>query len=331
MNVIKKVSIIIPSRNEEKFIGKCLNSIVTQDYPKENLEVLVVDGMSEDKTKEIVKDYSQKYSFIKLLDNPNKITPFAMNIGIKNSKGDIIMKIDAHSVYQKDYISKCLENLQKYKADNVGGILKTLPAKNTLIAKAIALSLSSFFGAGNSYFRTGLKEAKEADTVAFGCYKREVFDKIGLYNENLARSQDMELNVRLKKAGGKIMLCPDIAAIYYPKDNLKDFFWHNFQDGFWAVYPLKFVKIPFSIRHYIPLIFASALFFSFILSFFSEFFRVLFWLIIYIYFLVNAYFSYKISKREREAKFLFLLPLVFSLRHFGYGLGSLWGFAKIIF
>ena len=118
------VSIIIPCRNEEKYIGKCLQSIIEQNYPKDNLEVLVVDGMSEDRTREIVENYSQKYSFIKLFDNPKKFTPFGLNIGIKEAKGEIIMRMDAHAGYEKDYISKCVRYLENYDADNVGGAMK---------------------------------------------------------------------------------------------------------------------------------------------------------------------------------------------------------------
>lgn len=325
----KLVSIIIPCRNEEKFISRCLDSILLQDYPKENLEVFVVDGYSSDRTKEIAKEYSQKHPFIRVLDNEKKITSSAMNIGIRESKGDIIMKMDCHSFYSSDYVSKSVACLLKYDADNVGGVLKTLPANDALAAKAIAICLSSFFGAGNSYFRTGTSEPREADTVAFGCYKKEVFSRIGMYNENLERSQDMELNLRLKKSGGKIMLCPQIEAVYYPKDNLADFFLHNFHDGVWAVMPLKFVKMPFSLRHYLPAGFVLSLIVFAFLGLFSGFFEGLFWLVLLSYLFFSFYFSWNISKKEKEQELLFLMPMAFFARHFGYGLGSIWGLIKI--
>jgi len=192
------------------------------------------------------------------LDNPKKYTPFRLNIGIKNSRGEVIVRMDVHAGYEKDYVSKCAKCLKEYDADNVGGIIKTLPAKNTLTARAVALSLSHRFGAASD-FRAGITQPKEVDTVFGGCYKKKVFDKIGLFNEKLLRSRDLDFNLRLKKAGGKILLSPDIVSYYYPKDNLKDFFKHNFQDGIWAIYPLKFVKIPFKLRHYIPLIFILTL------------------------------------------------------------------------
>lgn len=308
------VSVIVPCLNEEKFISSCLESIIKNDYPKEKLEVLVVDGMSEDKTREIVRNYSKKYSFLKLLDNPKIITPSAMNIGIKNAKGEIIIKMDAHSVYEKDYISKCVEHLTRSGADNVGGVLKAIPSKNSLTARAIAISLSHFFGAGGSYFRTGTDKPKEADTVAFGCYWKKIFDKIGFFNERMAKIEDLELNSRLRKAGGKIILFPDIRASYYSSsDDLKDFFRHNFTDGVWTTYSLKFGFISGSWRHYIPLIFVLTLPLS-----------------IWPYIVVSLYFSAKIALKERNLGLLVLMPLVFATRHIGYGLGSIWGIIKLI-
>lgn len=323
------VSVIIPCRNEEKFIAKCLDSILLQDYPKESLEILVVDGASTDKTKEIIKSYTEKYPFIRLLENPQKFTPFGLNIGIKNSKGETIVRMDAHAGYQKDYISKCAKYLKDSGADNIGGTMKTLPAKNTLMAKAIAFSLSSRFGAASS-FRIGSLEPQEVDTVFGGCYKRDVFDRIGFFNEKLTRSQDMEFNLRLKKSGGKIMLFPDVVSYYYPKSKLPAFLKHNFQDGIWSVYPLKFIKTKFKLRHYIPLIFVGSLIGAGILSVFCRIFLALFFFIIFSYLFLAAVFSFKTAKEEKDFRFLFIMPVVFASRHIVYGLGSLWGLLKLI-
>ena len=215
------VSIIIPCRDERRFIEKCLLSIIANDYPKESLQVLVVDGMSEDGTREILNQFSGKYPFIKMLDNPKKIVPVALNIGIKQARGNVIIRMDAHNVYGKDYISKCVKYLRKYNIDNVGGICITLPGRNTLLAQSIALALSHPFGVGNAHFRIGLKGPKYVDTVPFGCYKREVFEKIGLFDEDLVRNQDDELNVRLQRNGGKILLVPEIVSYYYARDSLE--------------------------------------------------------------------------------------------------------------
>ena len=324
------VSVIIPCRNEEKFIGKCLDSVINNDYPKDKLEVLIMDGMSEDKTREIIQQYIKKYGFIKILDNPKKITPCALNIGIKNAKGEIIIRMDAHSVYEKNYISKCVRYLNKDKCDNVGGIWKILSKEKTLISKSIAFVSSSIFGAGNAYYRIGYsKGLKWVDTVFGGCYKKEIFDKIGYFNEKLIRNQDLEFNLRLKKAGGKILLVPDIITYYYPKSNFKDFFIHNFKDGFWVIYPLKFKIKGFSWRHLIPIIFVFSLIMLSILSIFSLFFLYLFLLEIGLYFLTNIYFTTKITLDQKNLRYFFILPFIFANRHIGYGLGSIFGLINI--
>ncbi len=313
------VSAIVPCRNEERFIGECLESIVKNDYPKEKLEVLVVDGMSKDKTREIIEKYTKQYPFVKFLKNPKKITPSSMNIGIKNSKGKIIIKMDAHTFYERDYISKCVKYLEESGADNVGGVLETLPSKDNIVARAIAICLSHFFGAGTSYFRTGSKEPREVDTVAFGCYWKKIFDEIGLYNEKMDKIEDFELNYRLRKAGGKIMLFPDIKAFYYPSsENLKQFSEHNFTDGIWSTYHLKFSKrLLVSWRHLTPMIFVLSL-----LLFFSIIFTL--------YLLVSFCFSFKVALKEKDFRYLFIMPVFFASRHIGYGLGSIWGLVKIL-
>lgn len=323
------VSIIIPCRNEEKFIGKCLDSLIDQDYPKEKLEILVIDGASKDKTKEAVNTYTQKYSFIKLFDNPKKITPIAMNIGIKNAKGDVVSKTDAHTIYQKDYISKSIKYLLEYNTDCVGGIAKAMPKNNSLSARAISLALSDKFGGGGS-FRTGVQKPTFADT-AFGCfYKKEVFEKIGLFNEKLKRSQDIELNLRLNRSGGKVLLVPDIISYYYPKSTLRAFFGHNLIDGFWTVYPLKFKIKFFSIRHLVPLGFFITILGGVILGIFFTIFLWLLLILLVLYFAVAIMRSVKIAKKEKSFLLVLFLTAAFFVRHFAYGIGSFAGLIRVI-
>jgi len=325
----KFVSIIIPCRNEEKFIGKCLDSLVTQDYPKEKLEILVIDGGSKDKTKEVVNTYSKKYDFIKLFDNPKNITPTAMNIGIKNAKGEIVSKTDAHTTYQKDYVSKSIRYLFEYNADCVGGIALAKAKSNSLIAKAITLVLSDKFGGGGA-FRTRVEKSTFTDT-AFGCfYKKEVFEKIGLFNEKLKRSQDIEFNLRLNKAGGKVLLAPDIISYYYPKATFKAFFKHNISDGIWAIYPLKFGAPVFTVRHLAPLAFILILIGT---AVFGIFFKIFFWLLLLelvVYFGTSKIISIKIAKKEKKLILTPYLVNAFFARHFGYGIGSFIGIIKLI-
>lgn len=324
------VSIIIPCRNEEKFIGMCLDSIIANDYPKDKLEILVVDGMSGDKTRKTVAEYSAKYSFIELLENPNRVTPFALNIGIKNSKGSIIARMDAHSEYSKDYVSKLVKGLFEFDADNVGGITKIIPVNKTLSAKAIALVHSSFFGAGNAYYKTKIPAHPiEVDTVFCGCFRKEIFNKIGLFDERMIRNQDLEFNLRLRRADGKIFLIPDIISSYYPKATLWEFAKHNFSDGFWVVYPLKFRLKTFSWRHIIPLIFTASFFVLPVLGIFVPPVLFLFGLEMASYFILNLFFSAKIAIKEKSLCLLFLMIPVFFIRHFFYGLGSAWAVLRL--
>jgi len=329
MKDLPKATVIIPCRNEEKFIGKCLDSLVSQDYPKDKLEILVLNGTSTDKTKTVVEGYSRKHPFIKILDNPSKTSPYALNIGIKNSTGELIIHMGSHSTYQSDYISKSVNYLIEYGADNVGGILITLPASNTLIAKSIALVLSNKFGTGNAFFRHGSDKPVWVDTVFGGCYKKKMLLKIGLYNEKLTRSQDMEMNMRIKKAGGKILLVPDIITYYYPKSTFKEFFKHNLLDGIWAILPLKF-GASLKLRHYAPFIFVLSLIFSLISSLFFKPMIYLFLFIIGLYLLASLFFSVSIAIKEKNFNLIFPLLLAFACRHFGYGLGSLVGLIKLV-
>jgi glycosyltransferase involved in cell wall biosynthesis len=330
-NDLPFISIIIPCRNEEKFIGSCLDSIIANDYPKERLEVLAIDGMSEDATRSVVTRYAQRYPWIRLVENPKRITPVALNKGIINSKGEIIIWMSAHNQYERNYISRSVENLNKYGADNVGGVMKTLPRLDNFIGHALVASLSHRFGVGNSYFRVRTDQPKWVDTVFGGCYRREVFDRVGLFNENLVRSQDMEFNLRLKKAGGKTLLVPDIVSYYYARSDIKSFWKHNLTNGVWAILPFIYSPImPVSLRHLVPLMFVIALIGSAVLGFLLPLFFWLFLIILVSYTLANLAACLQIAWRERDPRYFFLMPFVFGILHFGYGLGSLWGVFKIL-
>jgi len=323
------ISIIIPARNEEQFIGKSLRSIFNSDYPREYYEIIVVDGMSEDKTIDIINKFKVKYDNLKLLRNPKKITPVARNLGVKAARGDYIMIFDAHSTAPKDYIQKCVEHITETGADNVGGIVCTVPRENTLKGRVIARILSSEFGVGGSKFRIGATKPEEVDTVPFGFYRRNVFDRIGYFNENLIRNQDIEFNLRLKRAGGKILLFPDIQLVYLSRSTFKSFWKNNFLNGFWVIYSSKFADTPFSIRHLIPFFFLIFLITGGLLAFVGKFFMFSYFTILGFYFLLDILFSLKIARKERNIKAFFLALFGFISLHISYGLGSLIGFLKL--
>jgi len=221
------------------------------------------------------------------------------------------MIIGAHAVYPDNYIEKCVSDSIKLNADNVGGDVKPVVRINNIINNAIVLSFGGWFGK----YDTEEKEKKPlgTDTVFGGCYKKDVFERIGLFNENLKRTSDLELNLRLKRSGGKIILIPNLIVYYYPSSNLKDFFLHNIEDGIWNILPLKFTYKPLRFRHYLPLIFILTIPFN-----------------IWIYLPIAFYFSAKIAVFKKNIIYFFIMPLVFLAKHIGHGIGSLWGVIKLI-
>lgn len=301
-----------------------MDSIIANDFPKEKLEVFVVDGMSDDGTTSIVTKYSEAHSFIKVLSNPKKTTPIAMNMGIKESIGDYIIILSSHSKIDKNFLRLNVESLNKYSADCVGGRLVTLPANKTLMAKAIAIAISHPFGVGNSYFRIGLQEPKYVDTVPFGCYKRETLNKIGIFDEDLVRNQDDELNLRLIKNGGKILLVPSIISEYVARDSLLKLWKMYYQYGYFKPLVAQKVGGVLTWRQLIPALMLSSFVVFGMLSFISHFFLTLFICILFLYLMANLFFS--ISEAAKKGlKYLFVLPAVFSTVHFSYGIGYLKG------
>lgn len=331
-NSFPLVSIIVPCRNEEKFISRCLGSIVANTYPQDKLEILVVDGMSEDRTRRILQGYARKCSFLRILNNPEKVTPCALNSGIKDAKGELIIWMSAHSEYEQGYVSKCIKYIKEFDADAVGGIIKPIPRTNGLVGKSICIAISHPFGVGSSAHKTGAGGPRLIDTAFGVCYKKEVFQKIGLFNEKLIRGQDMEFSLRMKKAGLKILLVPEIISYYYARSGLRSFAKHNFTNGVWALLPFRYTNIiPISLRHLVPLIFVLSLVGSLILSLLLGFFWWVFLSIILSYGIVNLYFSSRIATKEKDLRLLFVMPAAFTIFHFSYGLGSVLGLAKCIF
>ena len=233
------VSVIVPCRNEQKWIDQCLQSILANDYPADRLEVLVIDGMSDDGTREAVRPFVAQYTSVKLLDNPKKTTPVALNVGIAAARGEIIMRMDAHYKYPPDYMSRLVSWLEKSGADNVGGCLIMGPAAETAVARAIAIGVTHPFGIGNAYYRIGTSEPRWVDTVPFGCYRKTVFQRIGVFDEELVRNQDIELNRRLRRAGGKILLVPDVVLYGHARDSLSKLWRMYYQYGYFNPLVIK--------------------------------------------------------------------------------------------
>jgi len=322
-----KLSVICPIYNEEKHIAACLDSILRQDFPKEELEVLLVDGMSTDRTREIVQQYTAQYPFIFLLDNPKRIVPTGLNIGIRVAQGEVIIRLDAHAIYPDNYFSALVDKLYALNADNVGGLCRTLPAKDTPMCEAIAAALSSPFGMGDSHFRIGTNKEMQVDTVPFGCFRREVFDKIGYFDEELVRNQDDEFNGRIIKFGGHIYLIPSVVIDYYGRDSIGKVSKMFYQYGLFKPLVNKKLGNPASVRQFFPFFFVLGLIIGLILSLASTFFRILYIAVLALYIFLAAYYS---IRQVKGLKRIFLLMCTFFVIHVSYGWGYLRGMFKLL-
>lgn len=323
------VTIVMPCRNEEKHIGRCLESILNNDYPKERMEILVLDGMSEDRTREIVAAYSARHPMIRLLDNLKKHIPAAMNVGIRAAQGERIMKVDAHSTYQSEYISRCVRYQDQYGAENSGGIWKMVPGADTWTARAIVLGLASRFGSGNANVKVGVAKPTWSDSTAFGCFRKDLFARIGMYDERLLSSSDLDVNQRIQASGGRILVMPDIVVNYAADGNLRALRRHVFADGVWVSYVMKFRKRAWSWRHWVPAALVLSLVGTLVLGVVS---RVCLWIglgVAGLYAAASLGVSVQIAAREREARYAFLLPVVYAVRHFVFGAGTIFGLVLV--
>lgn len=319
-----KVSVIVPVLNEEKYIKNCLESILNQDYPKTCLEIILVDGISSDKTVDIIKEYTKNYDFIKLFLNEKKIIPCALNIGIKNAAGKYIVRMDAHASYEKDYISKCIEYLKVTKCANVGGT--TVVRGKNFIQKVVAAAYHSPFALGASKHYSEDYEGY-TDTVAWGAFEREYLLKIGLYDENLPRSEDDDLNFRITEQGDKIFVTPNIKSVYYPRDTFSKLFFQYFGYGKWKVAVIKKHHKPSRLAHLVPMLFVMFLTFGSILSLILPIFKGLFFGVLLIYILMDFVFSFKSMHVSSIFGKLALMWAHFVI-HFAYGLGFWSGIFK---
>lgn len=326
------LSVICPIYNEEKYVDKCIKSILAQDYPQKDMEILFVDGMSTDATRAIISEYIGKYPFIRIIDNLERIVPVAMNIGIKASRGDIIMRIDAHTVYEPNYFSALHDYLCSHPdVDNVGAVCKTDVLNKTPKTLAIRAVLSNKFGVGNSIFRTGITKEQVVDTVPFGCWRKSVFEKYGLYDIRLVRNQDIELNSRIRNGGGKIVIIPDTYCTYLARESYKTLACQGYNNGYWNLLTVYYTGrvTSLAIRHYVPLVFVLSLIFPLLISLFwhPAIFMTVVALLIYL--IVVGFISFRTSISNKGTNVFFLFGAFVSL-HLSYGWGSLTGVIDIM-
>jgi succinoglycan biosynthesis protein ExoA len=315
------VSIIVPCRNEKEQIETTLQSILVQEPPAGGFEVIVADGMSDDETRNILSELTKENRRLRIVDNPGRIVSTGLNAAIGEARGSVIMRMDAHTTYASDYVRNCLQVLQTTGADNVGG---AWVAKGTgIISRTIAAALQSPFSFGSTRGHNPNYEGT-VDTVYLGCWPRHVFDRVGMFDEELVRNQDDEFNLRLTRVGGKIWQSPRIRSWYRPRGSIRALFRQYMQYGYWKVRVIQKHRIPASVRHLIPGAFVLSLV---LLTLAAPWSGIAAWCwiaLLGLYFVCNLVAS--ILTAARFGWMLFpLLPLVFASCHFPYGFGFLRG------
>jgi glycosyltransferase involved in cell wall biosynthesis len=331
MNEYPFVTAMIVARNEEKYIQKCFKSLLQQNYPADKYEVLIIDGLSDDNTISIAKETEKKYAYkfvdgrdeefkvqVRYFDNPQMLLAAGWNMGIRKAKGDYVIRIDAHGYADQNFILKSVETIQEVNdAVCVGGLMRTeaLTSKGELIAAV----LSSPFGVGNSKFRYS-QRAEYVDTVAFGLYRKEIFEQVGYFDESLARNQDNDMHRRIRESGGKFYLNPEIKSIYHPRENIKSMMKQGFNNGKWNIITFKRNPKSLSIRHLIPLFFVLGILGCAILGLINQFFWFLLCGVIIFYFILAFTFAFMSSKKLNE---VLKITVLYFLLHISYGVGSL--------
>lgn len=322
MNKYIYVSFIVPIFNEELKIRKTILSILKQNTSVE-FEIIIIDGMSNDKTRKILRELKSLYSNIILLNNEKKIVSVGFNKGLSISKGQIIIRVDGHSTLKSDFVKNCIDTFGRVNADCVGG--PTNHVSQSYIGDLIKIAQTSKFGTGGVSFRSKITNGKYVNTLAFGAYKRDIFKKIGGYDEELIRNQDDEFNFRLIQNGGTIWIDPLIKSSYYSRDSILKFIKQYFQYGFYKVRVMQKRSSLASIRHIMPASFVSSLIFSLIFYYLLDNHFVFFSLIFPYIFLALSASMVGLNFKIKNLFSVLPLSFIYFAMHFSYGFGSLLG------
>lgn len=321
-----EVAIAIPTLNEERFISRCLDSIIKQTFKFEKMDVMIIDGGSNDKTKDIVAEYQKSHQNIRFIENKKKIQSVAFNIGFKKSTAPYIIRLDAHAEYDSKYISLCIENLkQDEKRGNVGGRCNILPFNQSLWAQTNAILNHSRFGIGGAAFRVS-NEAHNTDSVPFGAFPRKIIEKIGGMREDLPRGEDNEYNSRIRKAGYKIFFDPNIISSYFARPTLGASCKQMYANGNSIGYLYYIDREAIGIRHLVPLLFVVSGLFSIIISVLWSPFCYVFCGGLALYIIADAIAS--IMGAKDNVKCTLPLFILFFCVHVSYGMGTIAGLIK---
>jgi len=323
------VSVIIPCYNEEATIGGLLHAIHQQTLPTTDVEVVIADGMSTDRTRERIAGFQKAHPelIIKLVDNTKRIIPAALNLALENATGEFIVRMDGHTLPAADYLEKCIQALVAGKGENVGGVLEVKPGRDTWIAKSIALAAVHPLGVGDAHYRRATA-ATEADTVAFGSFRRSLVEKIGNFDETLLVNEDYEFNTRIRASGGRIWIDPGIRAVYYSRPDLKSLARQYFSYGYWKFKMLQRYPGTIRWRQALPPVFVFGLLMLLLLSAFWNFARIVFAAAIILYLFILIVGSIKPAIKTKQPLTIIGIPLAIATMHVSWGSGFWWSLAK---
>lgn len=326
-----EVSVVIPVYNEEKYIGANIEALLNSEFPQDKLEIILVDGNSDDETSNMIKKYQRDNSRIRLFTNPKRYTPISVNIGVRAATGKYVIILGAHSVLDKQYILKLYEAIEKYKTEAVGGVIVTSLLNRNKVSVAISKVLSSSFGVGNATYRieADSKEIREVETAGFLCYNRKKLLDMGIYNEKLIRNHDIELNKRIVNSGGKILLVPDAVVTYFARETYGALAGNNYKNGLWnikTVYITRDFK-SLSLRHFVPLLFLLSLIIPSLLALLWKPFGFV---------AISSFTAYNLAVLAQAIKLndnetsIWSLVKGFYTIHFSYGWGSFVGIGSVL-
>jgi succinoglycan biosynthesis protein ExoA len=321
-----QVSIVLPCRNEQGYIQACLQSALNQEPPDGGFEIIVADGMSTDGTRQYVEQTAKQHPQIRILDNPGRIVSTGLNAAIRAARGDMIVRMDAHTIYAPDYVRQCLAVMDETGADNVGGPMQT--TAETFMERAIRAMFHSAFAVGGARSHQADYEG-DVDTVIYGCWEKSVFERIGYFDEELIRNQDDEYNLRLTRAGGRIYQSPRIRSWYHVRGSLKTLFRQYMQYGYWKALVIRKHRLPASFRHLVPGAFVGSLC---LLAALGLFWSPALWGaggLVALYAAAALVISLLTAARTQWALFP-VLPVVVWCFHFGYGYGFLRGLLDLV-
>jgi glycosyltransferase involved in cell wall biosynthesis len=328
---MEKVSIVVPCYNEESTIQFLLEAILRQTYPLEYLEVVLADGMSTDQTRARVESFKFEHPrlAIQVIDNPQRIIPAALNRAIRASIGDIIVRLDAHSIPDDTFVERCVADLAAGKGDNVGGIWLVTAGRDTWMAKAIAAAAAHPLGVGDALYRFTDKAA-EVDTVPFGSFYRSTFDRIGFFDESLLTNEDYEYNTRLRQHGGKVWLNPQIRSVYFARPDLTSLARQYWRYGYWKWQMLRRYPKTVRWRQALPPLFVLSIIGLIVLSFWKPA-RWLLLVELTIYFLILAAAAFPVAWKNKDLRIWPGFALAIACMHLSWGSGFLWSALTSIF